>query len=293
LKYTDPDGELVWIPFAIYGAWVMGVKAGIAAERSGWHFWMDGFWKGALVGFATGAIGGSGIAPFGTQWLGTTLWGSLVGTASYAGNIWAMGGKDYSKIWQGALIGGAMGFMASEQFNNMVKGKGFASNDRVLENFRIGKYGVTEGSIWQQDALDYFGFEGRYNPDIKSKRYQSADYWGATNRQTGEISFGNLAFEDFPTLYGTYIKESYSAQKIQGGLTIKKLPNDLQGLGMDTYLEEIHGYIHAYRRQGLFSGHNFPFSGVEFYQNQLSWFGVSYPTYPSCFSWIYKIKRLW
>ncbi len=45
-------------------------------------------------------------------------------------------------------------------------------------------------------GLDYFGFEGKYNPNIKSKRYQSEDYWGATNRKTGEISYGNLAFEE-------------------------------------------------------------------------------------------------
>ena len=164
-------------------------------------------------------------------------------------------------------------------------GQGFRSNDAVLSRF------VEAGN--HQGALDYFGFEGKYNPDIKSKRYQSEDYWGATNRKTGEISYGNLAFEDYSTLYGTYIKESYHARKIQSGLSIEKLPSDLQGLGMDTYLEEIHGYVHAYKRQGLFSGHNMPFSGVEFYQSQLGMFGVPYPTYPSRFSWIYKVPRRW
>lgn len=90
-----------------------------------------------------------------------------------------------------------------------------------------------------------------------------------------------------------YIKESYHARKIQSGLSIEKLPGDLQGLGMDTYLEEIHGYVHAYKKQGLFSGHNMPFSGVEFYQSQLGMFDVPYPIYPSRFSWIYKVSRRW
>jgi hypothetical protein len=172
-----------------------------------------------------------------------------------------------------------------EQFTNFVRKGRFIDNNVMLKTF-------TNASDYQ-GALEYFGFEGKYNPDIKSKRYQSEDYWGATNSKTGEISYGNLAFEDYSTLYGIYIKESYSARKIQSGLSIEKLPNDLQGLGMDTYLEEIHGYVHAYKRQGLFSGHNMPFSGVEFYQSQLSMFGVSYPTYPSRFSWIYKVPRRW
>ena len=132
--YTDPSGEIVWLAFAVYGAWVMGVKAGIAAERAGGHFWKDGFWKGALVGFAAGALGGSGLAPFGTHWLGTTAWGAMMGAGTQAGTIWAMGGKDYSKIWQGALLGGAMGFMASEHFGNLAAGKGFVSNEMAEFN---------------------------------------------------------------------------------------------------------------------------------------------------------------
>ena len=134
LMYTDPSGELVWLAFAAYGAWVMGVNAGIAAEQAGGHFWKDGFWKGALVGFAAGALGGSGLAPFGTQWLGTTAWGAMVGAGSQAGAIWAMGGSDYSGIWKGALLGGAMGFMASEQFGNLASGKGFVSNEMAEFN---------------------------------------------------------------------------------------------------------------------------------------------------------------
>ncbi|HSV88237.1 MAG TPA: hypothetical protein VLH61_06310 [Bacteroidales bacterium] len=152
---------------------------------------------------------------------------------------------------------------------------------------------MMERGMDKQGIIDYFGFEGKYNPDKKSKRYQAEDYWGATNTTTGEISYGNLAFENYATLYGTYIKESYHARKIQSGLSIEKLPSDLRGLGMDTYLEEIHGYVHAYKRQGLFSGHNMPFNGVRFYQSQLSMFGVPYPTYPSRFSWIYKVPRRW
>lgn len=106
LVYTDPDGEWAWLIFAVYGAWQMGLQAGFAAESNGGDFWKEGFWKGALVGFATGALGS--IAPFGTEWVGSMAWGAILGTASQAGTIWANGGNDYSKIWQGALLGGAM-----------------------------------------------------------------------------------------------------------------------------------------------------------------------------------------
>ncbi len=136
----------------------LGVKAGVAAEQAGGDFWKDGFWKGAVVGFAAGALGGSGIAPLGTEWLGTTLWGAGLGTATQAGTIWAMGGEDYSQIWQGVLIGGAMGFMASEQFGNWTGGKGFYSNDQVLKNFEAGKYDISGFDTWQDAALDYYGF---------------------------------------------------------------------------------------------------------------------------------------
>ncbi len=141
--------------------------------------------------------------------------------------------------------------------------------------------------------MEYFGFEGKYNPSIRSKIFQSQDYWGATNINTGKISYGNLAFEDFATLRGTFLKELYTSNKIINGISLEKIPSDLQGYGMDTYLEEIHGYTHAFKQQGLFVGHKFPFKGVELYQANLKMFNVSFPTYSKKLNWIYKIPRRW
>lgn len=62
---------------------------------------------------------------------------------------------------------------------------------------------------------------------------------------------------------------------------------------MDTYLEEIDGYMHLYKNQGLVRSNNIPFRGVDFYQSQLNSFGVTVPTYPSKFQWIYQIQRRW
>lgn len=90
----------------------------------------------------------------------------------------------------------------------MVKGKGFKSNQGVFKDFAAGKY-TAEGGVWQQDALDYFGFEGEYNPQIASDYYQSGKgkYWGATNPKTGKVSYGDLAFEDYSVLKATYYNE--------------------------------------------------------------------------------------
>ena len=119
------------------------------------------------------------------------------------------------------------------------------------------------------------------------------EYWGSTNRNTGLVSYGNFAFDNYSTLYGVYIKELYHARKFRNGQPFKELPESLQGLGMDTYLEEIYGYIYAYKNQGLFRNNNFPFNGVDYYQKQLALHNVSSPVYPSRFTWIYKIHRLW
>ena len=306
--YTDPDGEWIWLVFAAYGAWTMGVKAGVAAETAGGHFWKDGFWKGALVGFAAGALGGSGLAPFGTQWLGTTAWGAMVGVGSQAGTIWAMGGSVYSKIWHGALLGGTMGFMASEQFGNWVNNKGFVSNNQVLKNFEAGKYGVTAGGTWQQDALDYFFGEGSatYQPQKPSGgKYVDSDFYiGAVNPNTGKISLGDDAFFsykngeavlNFDRLKGTYYgKELYTKNKILSG----KVPatwnehGNIPELRRQMYFpEEALSFRHAYRNQGLYLN-----SGINWLNQANTYWDLVYAERlinHNFFHFIYKIPRIW
>jgi len=309
LIYTDPSGELFWIipnigwskkgGLSIGVSFVFGIPGGASVQLGGGYNFKSGEtygYAGATFAFNTiytsissqsgwsaGYTAGASIFsgfPVNTNFL-TVGANYNISQNSWSGNVSA-----WSVDQSGWTFNPSVSAMIfPEQTTNFIRRGKFLSNDKMLSNF------VSAGDY--QGALDYFGFEGKYNPDLRSKRYQAENYWGATNSKTGEISYGNLAFEDYSTLYGIYIKESYHARKIQNGLSLEKLPSDLQGLGMDTYLEEIHGYVYAYKRQGLFSGHNVPFSGVGFYQSQLSMFGVSYPTYPSHFSWIYKIPRRW
>ncbi|MFM7859153.1 MAG: hypothetical protein ACKO96_46330 [Flammeovirgaceae bacterium] len=98
-----------------------------------------------------------------------------------------------------------------------------------------------------------------------------------------------MAFENYPTLRGIYAKELYTSQNIKSGRGIAQIPQEFQGFGYDTFLEEVNGYVSAYKQQGLFFGHRVPFGGVNYYQTILDGFGVQYPTYPKSF--IYRIPR--
>ena len=239
LVYVDEDGEWLWLVFAVYGAWNLGVRAGVAAENNGGHFW-NGFWKGAIVGFSTGAL--ASFAPLGTEWAGSTIWGATVGTAGMAGGIWAMGGNDYSNLWKGTATGGLMGFLSSEQFVNMVRGQGFRSNDKVLANF------VSKGR--QQDALEYFGFKGTYDPEHKMfQKY--GDEPAFTDTKTGEIFYNNSPFEsNFDRLKFVANHEMKHSQNVLSGkyLNIKITP-EIQGS------EEWSTYLYNYKNQGLYTQH--------------------------------------
>ncbi len=240
-KYTDPDGEWVWLVFAVYGAWQMGIQAGVAAENNGGNFWKDGFWKGALVGFATGALGS--IAPLGTEWVGSMAWGAILGTASQAGTVWAMGGNDYSKIWQGALIGGAMGFVSSQQFGNWFGGKGFVNNNQVLKNFSAGKYDVSGFNSWQDAALDYFGFEGKYY----SNSYENDAWFSSKNG----IGYSDGAFSSYDNLKQSYTKEMFEKTAYLNNSRV--LPENPTGdFRIDRWQQEFEGHKYLYKNNGLY-----------------------------------------
>jgi len=134
MKFVDPSGEWVMIAvFALYSAWNMGLKAGIAAERSGGHFWRDGFWKGAIAGAFIGSAGyiagGAAVNFFniGGIFSGAAI-GSLTGAAvgGIGGGLssWAMGGDFWDGAKHGALIGGISG-----AFSGGLAGYGIAKAD--------------------------------------------------------------------------------------------------------------------------------------------------------------------
>lgn len=153
--------------------------------------------KGAIYGGMSGLVGGAlgSIAPLGTQWIGSTIWGAAGGAGTQAFSTWISGGDDYSKLWQGALMGAALGLAGSQEFGNMIKGKGFNSNDKVLENFELGKYNIDGFDTWQNAALDYFGLKGKYDPQNQIfKKASPNNGGGVTDPVTGDIFYNDLAF---------------------------------------------------------------------------------------------------
>jgi len=261
-KYTDPSGKFIFtalclmipgaqflLPVAI-GADIGWITGGIKSTSQGGSFW-DGAWKGGVVGVVGGAlsmVGGGAV-------LANVAWGAVEGAVTGTLNA-ALWGENIGKgaLW-GTVTGAAFGFLTSENTVNLVKGKGFNSNDKVLENFRLGKYALKEGSTWQQDALNYFGFKGKYNPQGSGPKNVEGKnmYIAYTEVKTGEINIGDLAFPTssnqfnggFDRLKMHYYKELFHHNRIISGIQLAQQTNVPSELKF--YPEERLGYIHLYK----------------------------------------------
>jgi RHS repeat-associated protein len=104
LSFTDPDGNFPWLIVGI-AAVVSGMANGIAYDMNGKNF-LDGFWRGAIVGGASAATGGF-LAQILGPGLGATI---LSGTGSgiVNGGLGASlnGGDIMEGIMQGGITGG-------------------------------------------------------------------------------------------------------------------------------------------------------------------------------------------
>ena len=118
-----------------------------------------------------------------------------------------------------------------ERTTNLVRGKGFHDNDYVLQQFvDAGKY---------QEALDYFGFEGRY---------VDKDGVSSYNRNEGCIIYRNYSFDSYSELLYSYIKEMHHKKMFSQGT------NRMGNSGIfddDRWPEEREGAIRQYKMQGL------------------------------------------
>ncbi|MDP3445317.1 MAG: RHS repeat-associated core domain-containing protein, partial [Ignavibacteria bacterium] len=110
LKFTDPDGEWLWIPLMIIGAYIGGTSANDGELNPG--KWENDFdtWAGVFLGGAVGAMGGYGIMNPGTVELVAGLGNSYVyggltigsaTTATGMGTDW-----DFNLNWTTAAGGG-------------------------------------------------------------------------------------------------------------------------------------------------------------------------------------------
>lgn len=149
------------------------VGGGLGASINGGNF-LDGAWRGAVTGLVGAGLGGIGV---GESFGANLALGIGEGAATGALGAALFGGDVGQGALYGGIAGGAFATASSPQLRNYFNGKGFRNNSRVLADF------VAAGN--HQGALDYFGFEGTYRPNVKSKNYESDSYWGATNPKTG------------------------------------------------------------------------------------------------------------
>lgn len=303
LLYTDPNGEFftalipglgVFLDAMIVGAIVGTVGGGVKSAIQGQGFW-SGAWKGAIVGGVGGLmapIGGAGMSFAANVGLGAAQ-GTLVGGLDAA--LWGTSvGK--GMLW-GCISGASFSALTSDNMKNWVKGKGFKSNNSVLKDFRAGKYTTGEGT-WQQDALDYFGFEGTYDPNNEIFTKHGVNP-GVTNPKTGEIFYHDAPFDgnyDYLKFVGDH-EGLHSKNVLSGKYKGVDITVEVKGV------EEWSVYMNNYKNQGLYPNH-----GVTDLVQRISEYGINAGFYgpqitPGGYSFtdfnvkpwhiIYKIPRRW
>lgn len=319
LKYTDPDGELFWIIPNISWSIEGGLNFGLTFAVG-----LPGLWSAqASLGYSVGSQSVYGSA--GVTFAGVTGYvsagysfkneqvsasvGVTAGLSPYCGvpvstNFLTVGAScDYSysktagsnfsfsgqlsvcyynssaKGWNYNLSISAMVF--PEQTTNLFRGQGFRSNNKVLQRF-------VANNQYQQ-ALDYFGFEGEYRPNkAKGAEYvEGEDYFGSTHPTTGDISFGNLAFDSYDILRGTYEKEKFTRTRVLNGTPLET--TDLENIKY--FPEEALGFRHAFYYNGLY-----PYTSIDCLgQANAYWMSVygSEIRSPRYYDFIFKIPRKW
>jgi len=301
LKYTDPSGEIVFtvlaalfapplLPMAI-GADIGWISGGIrASNKPNMNFW-DGAWRGGLVGLLGGAlspIGGAGMT-FGANLIFGATQGAITGGVDAM--LW---GEDIGKgLKWGAFTGALFATLTSENLKNMTKGKGFYNNENVFRNYRNGKYSIPEGSSWQQETLNYFGFEGVYYGEGQSSTF--------INLESGEcgIRFRDDDFTTYSTLRNANTKESFHLNRLKNqGWELA----DTDIFEAARWPEERLGVIHQYKNQGLYYRDKYNYlNAIRETERNLNLFNEGLYNTPYSFTpfrskwshFIYKIPRRW
>jgi RHS repeat-associated protein len=252
LIYTDPDGEFVFsllasvipgaqflLPLAFSAdiGWMQGGMRAFMQEQSFW----SGAWKGGVVGAVGGGlgmIGGAGMSFAQNLSLGTGQ-GALVGGLDAA--LW---GNDIGNgmLW-GAAGGAVFTTLTSENFSNALKGEGFYTNENVFNN-------MMERGMNKDAMLEYFGFEGKYDPD--HLLFDGGGDLGVTDPSSGEIFYNKKAFSgNFDKLRFTHDHEMWHRQRVLSGTF------DKTGITSKiVHQEEFKNYIRNYKRQGLYPNHS-------------------------------------
>jgi len=323
LIYTDPDGEYFFfflipnISWSPKGGFSIGLTAGVgipgvfsAQVGVGYNFKNNDFnaFVGASAAFNTvyanystqsGWSSGwsAGLSPYMGFPVSTNF--SSVGVnynitnGSWSGNLSA-----WSVDKNGWTFNPSVSVMIfPEQTTNLVRGKGFRSNNQVLSRF------VAKGDY--QGALEYFGFEGKYNPDNELFKLPNAGdaIWDSDSKGT---YYRDNAFQHgYKYLYAAYMEEKfhsidYYIYKDEAPDWMKNETNkDLRETSLH-YFEEWRAQKYLYKNQGLYGNKNL-------YGNENGWiqringYGINagiYDMYTPLFTskwwhFIYTLPRRW
>ena len=254
LKYTDPSGEFFTLLASILCPPLLpiGISMDIGwmsgAHKSNYYPDVSKF-EGACKGALSGAFGGSLSIIGGGNIICNVLWGGAQGaiTGVFDAALW--GDNLGNAFWNGLIFGASFSLLTSQNLKNLIRGKGFYNNERVFENFRDGKYVIPDGVEWQQECLDYFGFEGTYDPQYEY--FLRNDEPAITLPKTGDIYYNVYPFEgNYDRLYFIANHEAYHRLNVLSGKYDGKVITDIiRGE------EEWNAYIHNYRNQGRYKKH--------------------------------------
>jgi RHS repeat-associated protein len=295
--YTDPSGEFLWIipniswskndGISIGISVIVGIP-GVASVQAGVGYNIKGndayAYAGATAAFNTVYASVSTGSGFSVGWSAgispqmgfpiSTNFTSVgvnynVSHNNLSGNLSAW----YVDKNRWTFNPSVSAMFLEEQATNLVRGQGFRNNDQVLSHF------VENGQ--QQKALDYFGFEGKYDPKAGNSHFDPND---------GSIHINDNAFsKNYDYLRGIYGEELFHSKDYL--YAQQNTPKDL----VPHEYEEWRAQNYLYKNQGLYSK-----SGIDWIWRINHW-GVQagvYDTDTSLFSsrwwhFIYKIPRRW
>jgi len=285
LRYTDPSGEIVWMPILVLAAQqalVGGARANLRGENIA---------GGALKGVAVAVVGGPLSMIGGGSFLGNLALGVGQGTLS-GGLDAALWGNDIGKgmLW-GAAAGAVFTTLTSENFSNALTGEGFYTNENVFNN-------MIDRGMDKQAMLDYFGFEGEYI----GGEGQSNFWFNKTDHSLYGIRYTDGAFNSYGALKNTNMKETFHLNRFaKNGLDGFELA-DVSEFKYGVMPEERLGVIHQYKNQGLYRKDSYNYlnaigtteSFIDSYNMGL--YNTPYSYTPYSTSWwhfVYKIPRRW
>ena len=303
LRYTDPSGEFALIDdiviAAVFGAiingWIQGATGNINGIGDCSRALIGGAVTGAM-GCGLSVVGGAGMS-FGAN----LALGTVEGGATAAVGEWISGG-DGEDILKAAAIGAAIGAITttitSENLHNALHKRGFKTNANVFKDYKAGLH-TTEGGCWQQEAIDYFGFDATYDDNTllttSTRRVFNKD--GALIDQ--KIMLRYDAFESYDAFLSSYFGKEYFhyQRKIWEKATLldeyAEYPTEVTAQWVNAPEERL-GAIHQYMNNGLYPKDNYNYLNVIKAEENLIKKYTTYQFKPFVKKWwhfVYKIPR--